>query len=660
MKILIKIAVFFTLCAIHYKSLGSQPRGMAFIFDAKKELVFDENATAFNENTYSALVDELLVFISTQEIPLVVSRHLVEKIVLQSAIMRDLMKNKFSFELFIQKYGHFTQFKNQEIAQEYYDQLLLRALLLKKTELSFKNTLSTTFQDHLIKNLNAQPSLFIYNKLVTHKQKKHFDNYAIAYSSYFNPEEWVVRQITKDLYLLVPHAYLTKIKETFDTQEEDTYTSRELMLGLQIDHLLPLSPEELIKRSLALHTPSERISNFIATIPEKIFVPASYYTNASQKPLWNLYLSGHGCSPDIDLEQEDALLESGRVIGSSYTKFQKFLYKLQDVASISSVVISSCHMSGANSMLITKNLNLSYTLIIPGLHQGRFIYPSLPSPIPPDICTDYVEVKNQNVLVKNHTVQNLQFLKWLTSLSTNYDVLFYYFCLPSKNSLTYPNNTLIIKKPNDNQFKPYVNDNWIKHITNNQEVALTSSANKIILILETPSITRLILKTPKAPYIIPFGADYYPYRYLQKIDAPTILCQKFIASLAKIEPTHHMTYEFQTARFDNNCLLKHCIFIHSANPEAIGLEKNTDNKKISALLYQNNGSYALSQWKTQNSSSENIADSIICYTKLNEREYLNLQKTFLQKISEKRDIVLKTLKTRSSDSSEPIAKRPKY
>jgi hypothetical protein len=155
----------------------------------------------------------------------------------------------------------------------------------------------------------------------------------------FNSDEWVIKEITQDLYLLIPQAYLLWV--TIDPAELSldnaaSLTTTELKLGLKVNHMRTVSIEQVNKgRFEALG------DGFIKALRENMLFceRRNYQGSEVPQPLWTLYFSGHG-------EFEETMA------GMSLDDFKKMLIFASDKINVRLLMYQSCYGAGLNAELI--------------------------------------------------------------------------------------------------------------------------------------------------------------------------------------------------------------------------------------------------------------------------------------------------------------------
>jgi len=161
----------------------------------------------------------------------------------------------------------------------------------------------------------------------------------------FKPDEWMIRQVSDALILLLPKKMVKGTGSAVPTR----ITERELTLGLKIDHMKPLVVKTFFALLATYQVPST--SDYFIDALSKVFVTCPEYEryNAqAQQPQWTFYLSGHG--------------ELGKNIAElSFADFRKMLNFFEDQPvcreiRVQCLIINSCYATGTNATLAYKNI----------------------------------------------------------------------------------------------------------------------------------------------------------------------------------------------------------------------------------------------------------------------------------------------------------------
>lgn len=203
---------------------------------------------------------------------------------------------------------------------------------------------------------------------------------------------WVIKQVNSELYLLIPNHYLTTKNIKKFSPEPDNLTRQfllregnaelaELALGLRVNHMPTVAFAELREPTTA----PQFANYFIAALREnQLFVTNHDYYLASQAasassrtsdnfpkiPAWSFYLAGHG-------------LSNYSIAHLSPTQFKEFLELFDNKINTKLLYYMSCYAAGTNSELVYKDLTTGinktydFAIITQALTDTTTSYPAL-------------------------------------------------------------------------------------------------------------------------------------------------------------------------------------------------------------------------------------------------------------------------------------------
>lgn len=179
--------------------------------------------------------------------------------------------------------------------------------------------------------------------IISYRLKKHF-------IQNFNPHDWLLYQVNRDLFLFIPNAYIKSLGTL--PQPTKKYSSRELLLGLKIDHMtaLPFETLQKLARAFADNSSEDEASVYfqqalysnqpLQTYNEDystIFITSRAYENKKLIPQWVIYLAGHGSLPP-----------EATVSGLSVPSLKYFLSFLNTKIITKILIYSSCYSAGVS------------------------------------------------------------------------------------------------------------------------------------------------------------------------------------------------------------------------------------------------------------------------------------------------------------------------
>lgn len=214
------------------------------------------------------------------------------------------------------------------------------------------------------------------NNLVQEKYDEELFFTFLVYLLEFNSVDWDCYRINDYYYLLIPHEYLKNISSE---HHEPCYgfTSKELLLGLKIDHLEFI--ENPLDSSLNAFQMRQRQEYDFIDALNKLFIQkndgVSYCT-------WNIYFTGHGGNDSRSFNSQKWNI----IAELSVAEFRKFLLFLNDTIKTSLLFYSTCFGAGEHLrdpyMLDGESLCFNYPIILNNLSDvvsygyGKFAVPS--------------------------------------------------------------------------------------------------------------------------------------------------------------------------------------------------------------------------------------------------------------------------------------------
>ncbi len=218
-------------------------------------------------------------------------------------------------------------------------------------------------------------------------------------------KNWIIKEISPLLYLLIPDEYLTKQNLTAADVTAITTgatTSTELRLGLKVNHLRTvINLTEIHRPATEPQFASYFTEALLAENQSKIFVLKNEYQGeyANSIPIWSIYLTGHGMMnyaiADLSLEQ-----------------FKNFLTFLAEKIKTKLLYYQSCYAAGLNNEQIYADEQT-------GIHK-TYPYAIITGALTDaTITAQLLELKiEQNILkIKSH-ISYKDFLNQSTTLET--------------------------------------------------------------------------------------------------------------------------------------------------------------------------------------------------------------------------------------------------
>ncbi len=166
-------------------------------------------------------------------------------------------------------------------------------------------------------------------------------------------QNWIIKEIIPELYLLLPKKYLQK--EGLDSAEVSNYmpqegiTQMEQKLGIIVNHMPTVDVND-IKKPVSTFGKAEY---FVGALG-KIFVAVKEYSASSRNliPFWGIYITGHG---NINRS----------IVSLKLDDFKKFLSFLETKLFMRVLTYDSCYAAGVNAEYIYKDAERGITKTYP-------------------------------------------------------------------------------------------------------------------------------------------------------------------------------------------------------------------------------------------------------------------------------------------------------
>lgn len=161
----------------------------------------------------------------------------------------------------------------------------------------------------------------------------------------FKSDEWVMRQVSTSLVLLLPRWLVTSAGDAtpIDPKDPKGFTKRELNLGLKIDRMKDLGDKKNLQAFLKSYQKSQNENYFINALTDLFVTGSEYKLNKvlNRKPQWTIYLTGHGNLGDT-------------IASIPIRDFPKLLDFLETKVVTKLFIYSSCYAMGKNTQDVYK------------------------------------------------------------------------------------------------------------------------------------------------------------------------------------------------------------------------------------------------------------------------------------------------------------------
>lgn len=181
-------------------------------------------------------------------------------------------------------------------------------------------------------------------------------------------KHWIIKEVTNELYLLIPKNYLQNHninpQNVEEFTEEKALTPLELKLGLKVNHMRTVSITDIkgswrnyfqaiLRKFRIVHKSWEYCPYFMPSVwdvqndKSLIFVINKEYKQYNKiPPLWSIFIEGHG-----DLKKS--------IVGILLQDFKNFLNFLDKKIHTRLLYYASCYAAGLNSKEIYNDLEKS-------------------------------------------------------------------------------------------------------------------------------------------------------------------------------------------------------------------------------------------------------------------------------------------------------------
>lgn len=230
--------------------------------------------------------------------------------------------------------------------------IIASVLLLKNIEISEKEKDPAYIYERYVQ-INRE----FQHKTLSHEQYgKELQKLAVASlaSRIALDKDWIIKEITTDLYLLIPKNYITNknitLQDVIAFIKEEKLTKTELKLGLKINHMKTVSTDMIKLSSYWREVWATELAHyFILALwntkrdTSSIFITNKEYAQYNSiAPLWAFYISGHA-----------ALKRS--MTGISINDFRTFLTFLEKRIKTNMLYYKSCYATGLKSGVIFED-----------------------------------------------------------------------------------------------------------------------------------------------------------------------------------------------------------------------------------------------------------------------------------------------------------------
>lgn len=362
MKIIKSIIIALTLILAHETTFGSDRKVLCVPFDCHCEMPFYPTTAPFMEHTqFGSIHVELTKRLYDKCCPILAPKNLVHTVMLMRYIVSSVIDEKCSFAEFNKRFKHIPQFRMPVQSMMYFNCLVQLKLFLncwpyytqyiahspgKKEEKA--SSIFTMLH-------NSYPIL-----MEDSQHAKAIERYMIAYSSQFDPDEWLIKEASDNFYLLIPESYLDNLRKKNPTKNYDE------LLEMNLSEFSDISSATLYEKALStvyVPVPQARAELINLFHQKVLFKQPDLLTNKT----WTIILSGHG----IAQSQNQNLI----IAGLEHKEFLQLCTNLEKYTPIKRLALLSCCSGGHSSFRLFQDENaqqrsFSYDIFTVGIDNA--------------------------------------------------------------------------------------------------------------------------------------------------------------------------------------------------------------------------------------------------------------------------------------------------
>ncbi|MBA2306815.1 hypothetical protein H0W26_01620 [Candidatus Dependentiae bacterium] len=256
-----------------------------------------------------AMTCSFLIALYGKAAPLLVSASLVKNVCDHRALFNEFAS--CSTDALTKKYGHSITFSHSRSTATFKRHCTYTKRMYQEVQREIRDFVAQgnhdpcVLRDLLAANprfseSKAPPSLRHYTSANAHHQSLHQEMYTYALCTYapLSSKDYLIKKISPDLLLFIPHSFIQRHTTTEHTSTEHLKelkenTLLEKQLGLRINHFptIPLLDEFLKEKKAPSHT--TKLGKEFTRCLTQLFIEKALKPTPSS-PSWALYFSGHG------------------------------------------------------------------------------------------------------------------------------------------------------------------------------------------------------------------------------------------------------------------------------------------------------------------------------------------------------------------------------
>lgn len=312
-------------------------REMIITLDYQSEEAIDktlqmpsEYASEILPQGMGAITFTTIIALNQEAAPVLTSTSLIKNIVDHKNLFMDFVNNKVSnlYKCYkqyprFQTVGSIKTFKRHCVyTHNIFNQVnrKLNILLNKLNEKELDQVLDGLTSDRRFSQYKAPQGLWHLDNQACANMHREMMIYTMCWQISF--DNWIIKKVSDDLLLLVPKNYLKKYNLEQSTEYKNMLDLSDLekTFGLKLNHLEDITDINSLKAASVVNYQEKKSTTFSQDLG-KIFV-INYSADSKEKPVWALYMSGHGL-PRRNLHKTIEQLKSLEQLYSKKAKYSR-------------------------------------------------------------------------------------------------------------------------------------------------------------------------------------------------------------------------------------------------------------------------------------------------------------------------------------------------
>ncbi len=434
------------------------------------------------------------------------------------------------------------------------------------------------------------------NKSVTHEASVAL----AAYLTHFDKNEWEVYTNGKSFYLLSPKKNLEKLQKNETKRANNTsFSEKELLLGLKVDHLSPVAD---IEDPVTGYFDGSEHKKSLSLVLHDFFI-TKHDINSQELPYkWNIILSGHGGSYYKEITTDKTTPEAKAIIADlTVDEFHSVLEFCEHSISTNSFHYSTCYGAGNHIKMAFDdygNPAYNYSIICGCISDGyaHCLWRHLSFPTgdnktllqPTDIACESNEKWRMKI---DHKYEWKKFFKTLEKNS--FEKADLNWLLKALPSITYDKlcDNPVIRLPKSTSFVPVLSDGLITLNTTLLTLKQMENAENITIPQDTVLVEAPVISLPvtiKSPAHIVSIAPGNAQHYFEKIEFKS--AKNFLETFIPVEGgswyDKHFIIQELTVKNDKNSTLSKKLGLETEYINAKNVLVNTQKDTLVRIFAQ--------------------------------------------------------------------------